>query len=93
MIVVGYKLIVGGRLYILPGFELAFQHMVYFHPHKSGIGIGLAYRVAPAHLLIAPIVLVDIPWPVRLGIIELLSYYFIDVLSLECPVNPIDCIG
>src|SRR5690606_34638212 len=88
--VVCYKLIIGGRLQVVTGLELPIEHVIFFHPHKSSVGICFAHRVASAHLLFVGIVFGNIPWPVLLGIIEFLPYFFINILSLKCLVDLID---
>src|SRR5690606_36510029 len=91
--VVRYELVIGGCLYIIAGLELAIEHRVFLHPHKRSGRICLAHRVAAAHLLLLPVILFNICWPVFLGIIKLLLYFLIDVPSLECLVYFIDCPG
>src|SRR5690606_30318460 len=44
--VVDHKLPVGAELKVVGGLELAVFHVVFLHPHESGIGIGFGVAVS-----------------------------------------------
>jgi hypothetical protein len=46
--VVNNVLIVTGDLHVVGWFKLTITHVVFFHPHKGGIGIGFGITVALA---------------------------------------------
>src|SRR5512139_3138106 len=82
---IDYKLVIGRYLYIVPGLELAVEHVIFLHAHKRSTRIGLAVTVTACQYLLLPGILFQLGRPVLFGIVQLLLYFTIHFLYIfEC---------